>query len=193
MDGSVEAINQELGRITHEEVRIAIIHSDVGSVNESDVLLASASNAIMIAYRVSTDPSARNMALQEGVDIRDYSIIYEVIEELRAALSGLLTPKVETRVVGALQVRETFSSSRAGMIAGCYVQKGKISRDSRVRVQRDGEVVFEGGLASLRRFKDDVREVLEGYECGVAVEGFEDIQVEDILEAVEFVESARTV
>ena len=193
VDGSVEAINQELGSITHEEVRIAIIHSDVGSVNESDVLLASASNAIMIAFRVSTDPSARDRAIQEGVDIREYSVIYEVIEELRAALSGLLSPAVETRVTGEVEVRETFSSSRAGMIAGCYVQKGRISRDSRVRVLRGGEVVFEGGLASLRRFKDDVREVLEGYECGIAVEGFEDVQVEDVLEAVEFVESARTV
>ena len=192
VDGSVEAINQELGNITHEEVRIAIIHSDVGSINESDVLLASASNAIVIAFRVSADPLARAMAIQEGVDIREYSVIYEVVEELRAALTGLLAPEVQTRVVGVVEVRETFSSSRAGNIAGCHVQKGKISRDSRVRVRRDGETLHEGGLASLRRFKDDVREVTEGYECGVAVEGFEDIQISDLLEVLEFVESART-
>ena len=192
VDGSVEAINQELGSITHAEVRIAIIHSDVGSINESDVLLASASNAIIIAFRVATDPQARAMSSQEGVDIREYDVIYEVIEELRAALQGLLAPEVQTRVVGVVEVRETFSSSRAGNIAGCHVQKGKIGRDSRIRVQREGETVYEGGLASLRRFKDDVREVLEGYECGLAVEGFDDVQIGDLLEAIEFVESART-
>ena len=133
------------------------------------------------------------MSTQEGVDIREYNVIYEVIEELRAALSGLLAPEVQTRVIGVIEVRETFSSSRAGIIAGCYVQKGKISRDSRVRVQREGEIVYEGGLAALRRFKDDVREVVEGYECGVAVEGFDGIKVDDLLEVLEFVESARSV
>ena len=193
VDGSVEAINQELGGITHEEVRIAIVHSGVGSVSESDVLLASASNAIVVAFGVSTDSVVRELAVQSGVDIRQYTIIYEVVEELRAALSGLLAPEVEERVVGSLQVREVFSSSRAGTIAGCFVQRGKITRNHRVRVLRGGERVFQGDVASLRRFKDDVREVLEGFECGVALEGFDGIQAEDVLEVVEAVESARTV
>jgi len=193
VDGSVEAINQELGGITHEEVRIAIIHSSVGSVSESDVLLASASNAVIVAFGVSIDSSVRELAVQSGVDIRQYSIIYEVIEELRSALSGLLSPEVEERVIGSLQVREVFSSSRAGTIAGCFVEKGKITRNHRIRVMRAGESLFQGDVASLRRFKDDVREVLEGFECGVALEGFDGIQAEDVLEVVESVESARTV
>ena len=193
VDGSVEAINQELGRITHEEVRIAIVHSGVGSVSESDVLLASASKAVIVAFGVSTDAAVRELATQSGVDIRHYTIIYQVVEELRAALSGLLSPEIDERIIGALQVREVFSSSRAGTIAGCFVQKGKITRNHRIRVMRDGESVFQGEVASLRRFKDDVREVLEGFECGVALEGYDGIQAEDILEVVELVESARTV
>ncbi|HIC69600.1 MAG TPA: translation initiation factor IF-2, partial [Candidatus Latescibacteria bacterium] len=155
VDGSVEAINQELGGITHEEVRIAIIHSSVGPVSESDVLLASASNAVIVAFGVSIDSSVRELAVQSGVDIRQYSIIYEVIEELRSALSGLLSPEVEERVIGSLQVREVFSSSRAGTIAGCFVQTGKITRNHRIRVMRAGESLFQGDVASLRRFKDD--------------------------------------
>ncbi|MBI2503111.1 MAG: translation initiation factor IF-2 [Candidatus Latescibacteria bacterium] len=191
VDGSVEAINQELGAILHQEVRIAVIHSGVGPISESDVLLASASNAIIIGFRVQPDASARSMATRYGVDIHYYEIIYEVVEELRAALAGLLSPEVQERVTGVLQVRQVFSSSRMGTIAGCMVQKGKISRSSRVRVRRGNAVVFNGGVASLRRFKDDVREVAEGYECGVGVEGFDDIKVEDLIEVIEVVESAR--
>ena len=192
VDGSVEAINQELGGITHEEVRISIIHSAVGQISESDVLLASASNAIIIGFRVTTEATARETAMQNGVDIRNYNVIYEVVEELRAALSGLLAPSLEVRVIGEVEVRQLFSSSRTGNIAGCFVRSGKITRNNRVRLMRAGESLFEGEIASLRRFKDDVREVLEGYECGVALEGWDDIAEEDVVEVLEVVESARS-
>ncbi|MEW6754812.1 MAG: translation initiation factor IF-2 [Candidatus Latescibacterota bacterium] len=192
VDGSVEAINQELGSITHEEVRVAVIHSGVGPISESDVLLASASNAIVIGFRVQADASARDMATQSGVEIRQYKVIYEVLEDIRAALSGLLAPSLEEHVVGAAEVRQVFTSSRAGTVAGCMVQKGKIGRSNRVRVVRGGDVVFTGAIGSLRRFKDDVREVAEGFECGISVEGFSDYQEGDVIEALEVVETART-
>ena len=192
VDGSVEAISQELGGITHEEVRISVIHSGVGQVSESDVLLAAASDAIVIAFQVSTEAKAREIAARDGVDIRNYEVIYQIFEELRAALSGLLAPELQERVIGTLEIRQIFSSSRDGKIGGCYVQSGKITRNNKVRVMRGGEAVFEGGIASLRRFKDDVREVLEGFECGVAVAGFEDISEGDSLEVLEVVESARS-
>jgi len=192
VDGSVEAINQELGGIAHAEVRIAIIHSAVGPISESDVLLASASNAIIIGFNVPTETTAREVAVQSGVDIRNYSIIYEVIEELRAALTGLLSPQLDVKVIGEVQVRQVFSSSRTGNIAGCMVRSGKITRNHRVRVMRAGENVFEGDISSLRRFKDDVREVLEGYECGVGLQGWDDIAEEDVVEVLEVVSSART-
>ena len=192
VDGSVEAITQELGGITHEEVRISVIHSGVGQVSESDVLLAAASDAIVIAFHVSTQAKAREIAARDGVDIRNYEVIYEVFEELRAALSGLLAPELQERVIGTLEIRQIFSSSRDGKIGGCYVQSGKITRNNKVRVMRDGESVFEGSISSLRRFKDDVREVLEGFECGVAVAGFEDISEGDSLEVLEVVEAARS-
>ena len=192
VDGSVEAITQELGSITHEEVRISVIHSGVGQVSESDVLLAAASDAIVIAFHVPTESKAREVAARDGVDIRNYEVIYEVFEELRSALSGLLAPELQERVIGTVEIRQIFSSSRDGRIGGCYVQSGKITRNNKVRVVRHGEPVFEGGVASLRRFKDDVREVLEGFECGVAVAGFDDIAEGDSLEVLEVVESARS-
>ena len=192
VDGSVEAITQELGGITHEEVRISVIHSGVGQVSESDVLLAAASDAIVIAFHVSTEAKAREIATRDGVDIRNYQVIYEVFEELRAALSGLLAPELQERIIGTVEIRQIFSSSRDGKIGGCYVQSGKITRNNKVRVMRDGESVFEGSISSLRRFKDDVREVLEGFECGVAVAGFDDILEGDSLEVLEVVEAARS-
>ena len=192
VDGSVEAITQELGAITHEEVRVYVIHSGVGSISESDVLLAAASKAIIIGFGIQPDPPAREMALRDGVEIRLYEIIYEVIEEIRAGLSGLLSPDVKVRVAGMAQVRQVFRSSRAGSIAGCIIQQGKIARNNKVRLMRGGEALFEGDVASLRRFKDDVREVLEGYECGIGLEGFNDLQEDDIIEALEVIETART-
>ncbi|MFP6591331.1 MAG: translation initiation factor IF-2, partial [Candidatus Latescibacterota bacterium] len=192
VDGSVEAITQELGSITHEEVRIQVIHSAVGPVSDSDVLLASASEAVIIAFHVTVEASARTMAEANGIEIREYTIIYEIIEELRSALSGLLAPSLEERIIGTIEVRQIFSSSRAGNIAGSIVRDGKITRGNKVRLRRDGEIVWEGQISSLRRFKDDVREVLEGFECGVSLEGRNDVIEGDLIEAVEIVETART-
>jgi translation initiation factor IF-2 len=192
VDGSVEAIAQELGGIVHEEVRVSVIHSSVGAISESDVLLASASEAIVIGFHVQTEPSARELSQSEGVEIRNYKIIYEVVEEMRAALAGLLAPSTEEHVVGSAEVRQTFRSSRTGNIAGCMVNSGHIIRSNNVRVLREGENIFTGGLSSLRRFKDDVREVNEGFECGIGLEGFNDIQEGDIIESIEVVETLRS-
>ena len=192
VDGSVEAIAQELGGIVHEEVRVSVIHSSVGAISESDVLLAAASEAILIGFHVQTEPSARELSQSEGVEIRNYKIIYEVVEEIRAALAGLLAPSTEENVVGTAEVRQTFSSSRTGNIAGCMVNNGQIIRSNNVRVLRDGEKVFSGNLSSLRRFKDDVREVNEGFECGIGLEGFNDIKEGDVIESIEIVETLRT-
>ncbi len=192
VDGSVEAITQELGGITHEEVRIAVIHAAVGPVSDNDVMLASASGAVIIAFHVTIESSASAMAEENGVEIREYSVIYEVVEELRAALAGLLAPSLEERIIGTVEVRQLFSSSRAGNIAGCYVQDGRIARSSTVRLRREEEIVWEGRIASLRRFKDDVREVLEGFECGISLEGHNDVREGDLIEAVDVVETMRT-
>ncbi|MEE2656887.1 MAG: translation initiation factor IF-2 [Candidatus Latescibacterota bacterium] len=192
VDGSVEAIAQELGSITHEEVRITVIHSGVGPISESDVLLASASNAVVIAFHVPIEVNARDMAANSGVEIREYEIIYEVVEELRGALSGLLAPTLEERIVATLEVRQTFSSSRTGMIAGCFVQDGKIVRNNQVRLKREEEVLWKGAISSLRRFKDDVREVGEGFECGISLDGFDEVTEGDLIEAIEVVEIARS-
>ena len=192
VDGSVEAITQELGGITHEEVRIAVIHAAVGPVSDNDVMLASASGAVIIAFHVTIESSAAAMAEENGVEIREYSVIYEVVEELRAALGGLLAPSLEERIIGTVEVRQLFSSSRAGNIAGCYVQDGRIARSNSVRLRREEEIVWEGRIASLRRFKDDVREVLEGFECGISLEGHNDVREGDLIEAVDVVETVRT-
>ena len=192
VDGSVEAIAEELGRITHEEVRVNVIHSAVGAISESDVLLAAASSAILLGFHVNTQPSARDLAAQEGVEIRNYRIIYEVIEDVRAALAGLLAPTTEEQVVGRAEIRQIFTSSRMGTIGGCLVQDGTIARSNQVRILRDGQVVFTGELTSLRRFKDDVREVAEGFECGMGFAEFDDIAEGDIVESLVVVETERT-
>ena len=192
VDGSVEAISQELGGITHDEVRVNVIHSAVGAISESDVLLAAASDAILIGFHVQTEPSARDLASREGVEIRNYKIIYEVIEEIRAGLGGLLAPTRDEQIVGRAEIRQIFTSTRTGTIGGCMMQSGTINRNSLVRVLRDGETIFTGQLASLRRFKEDVREVTDGFECGMGFEGFNDLQEGDIVEAMVFVETART-
>ncbi|NKB67267.1 MAG: translation initiation factor IF-2 [Candidatus Latescibacteria bacterium] len=192
VDGSVEAINQELGSITHEEVRVFVIHSGVGAISESDVLLAAASQAIIIGFNVLFEGAARSMADDNGVEIRTYEIIYEIMDDIRAGLTGLLAPSIEEKVIGQAQVREVFRSSRLGTVAGCMIQSGKVTRNNRARVRRDSEIIFEGSISSLRRFKDDVREVLEGFECGIGLEGLDDIQNEDMIEILEVVETART-
>jgi len=189
--GSLEALQDALGQIQHPEVKINIIHSGVGSITESDVDLASASKAIIIGFNVRPNPSASALAEAQGVDIRTYRVIYKVTEDVRAALLGLLKPEFVQQVIGTAEVRRLFRASRLGTIAGCYVTSGKIARTANIRVVRDGTVVHEGRIASLKRVQDDVREVLEGFECGILLDGFNDLKEGDVLEAYETKEVAR--
>ena len=182
VQGSVEAVKQSLEKISNEEVEVKVIHSNVGGVTETDVTLAKVSNAIIIAFNVRPEPLAREMANKEDVEIKQYSVIYQAIDDVEAAMKGMLDPKFEEKVIGTAQVRQTFKVSSVGTIAGCYVTDGKISRNAGIRVIRDNVVIHEGKLVSLKRFKDDAKEVAAGYECGVQVENFNDIKEEDILE-----------
>ncbi|MCH5267428.1 MAG: translation initiation factor IF-2 [Lachnospiraceae bacterium] len=191
VQGSVEAVKQSLLKLSNEEVAVRIIHGGVGAINESDVSLASASNAIIIGFNVRPDNTAKEIADREKVDLRLYKVIYNAIEDVEAAMKGMLDPEYEEQVTGHAEVRQTFKASGVGMIAGSYVLDGKIVRDSKVRITREGEQIFEGDLASLKRFKDDVKEVAAGYECGLVFEGFNDIQVEDQIEAYIMVEIPR--
>jgi translation initiation factor IF-2 len=191
VDGSVEALSDALLKLSTEETKVNIIHKAVGAITESDVLLASASDAIIIGFQVRPMPQARRLAEKEQIDIRLYSVIYKATEELEAAIEGMLAPKMEEKVVCNLEVRETFKITKVGTVAGCYVLDGKITRNTRVRLIRDGIVVYTGNLGSLKRFKDDVKEVSAGYECGLNIENFNDIKVGDIIEGFEEVEVAR--
>ncbi|MGA2623671.1 MAG: translation initiation factor IF-2 [Bacteroidota bacterium] len=191
VDGSVGALADSLMKITHAEVRVNVIMSAVGAITESDVLLAAASSAVIIGFHVRPNLNARRLAEQEHVDIRLYNIIYDAIEEVKKALEGLLAPEQREEVTATIDVREVFKIPKVGAIAGCYVQDGKISRGNKVRVVRDGIVVYEGGLSSLKRFKDDVREVESGFECGLGLENFNDIKVGDTVEAYKIVETQR--
>jgi translation initiation factor IF-2 len=193
VQGSLEALHDALGQIQHEEVKIRIIRSGVGAVTESDVMLAAASQAIIIGFNVRPNASAATLAEQEGVDIRTYRVIYKVTEEVRAALVGMLKPQYAEEVVGRAEVRQTFRASRVGTIAGCYVTNGSIPRNASIRVVRDGTVVHDGRIASLKRFQEDVREVQEGFECGILLDGFNDLKDGDVLEAYETREVAREV
>ena len=188
VDGSIEALADSLLKLSTEKVAINIIHKSVGAISESDVLLASASNAIIIGFQVRPSTSARKLAEVEEIDIRLYSIIYDAINEIKAAMEGMLAPEFEEKIVSNIEVREVFKITRVGTIAGCYVLDGKITRNTKVRVIRDGIVIHTGSLGSLRRFKDDVKEVAAGYECGLDIEGFNDINVGDIIEGYEMVE-----
>ncbi|WCK52854.1 translation initiation factor IF-2 [Aneurinibacillus sp. Ricciae_BoGa-3] len=183
VQGSVEALRGSLEKIDVEGVRVKIIHTGVGAITESDVILASASNAIVVGFNVRPDPNARATAETEKVDIRLHRIIYKVIEEIESAMKGMLEPVYEEKVIGQAEVRQTFKVSKVGTIAGCYVTDGKIQRDAGIRVIRDGIVIFEGKVDALKRFKDDTKEVAQGYECGITIEKYNDIKEGDILEA----------
>lgn len=192
VQGSVEAVQDALAKLSLEEVQIKIIHTGVGAVNESDIMLASASNAIVIGFNVRPDSNARKLAEQDEVDIRLYRIIYEAIEDIKAAVTGLLKPVMKEVILGQAEVRQLFKVSRLGSIAGSYVIEGKITRNAMVRVIRDGTVILDNGsIDSLKRFKDDVREVLTGYECGILVENFNDLREGDIIEAYVMEQVAR--
>ena len=189
--GSLEALEDALRQIQHKEVKINIIHSGVGAITESDVDLASASSAIIIGFNVRPNPPALVLAETQGVDIRTYRVIYKVTEDVRAALVGMLKPEFVEQVIGTAEVRRLFKASRLGTIAGCYVTNGKVTRTAGIRVLRDGSVVHEGKIASLKRVQEDAREVLEGFECGILVDGFNDLKEGDVLEAYETKEVAR--
>ena len=191
VQGSVEAVKQSLMKLSNEEVAVRIIHAGVGAINESDVSLASASNAIIIGFNVRPDNTAKETAEREKVDVRLYRVIYNAIEDIEAAMKGMLDPEYEEKVIGHAEVRQTFKASGVGVIAGSYVLDGKFQRGCKVRISREGEQIFEGNLASLKRFKDDVKEVAAGYECGLVFENFNDIKVEDQIEAYIMVEVPR--
>lgn len=189
--GSVEALSDSLMRLDAEEVKIRIIHQGIGAINESDVLLAAASNAIIIGFHVRPDVRVRELAQREKVDIRLYDIIYRAIEDIKSALGGMLKPEIREEIVGVAEVREIFRVPRAGVVAGSYVQSGAIRRNAAVRILRNNVVVYDGVVSSLRRFKEDVREVQAGYECGISIDGFNDIKQQDVLEVYETREVAR--
>ena len=191
VDGSVEALSDSLLKLTTKEVQVNVIHKSVGQVTESDVLLASASNAIIVGFQVRPSLSARKLAEKEQIEIRSYSIIYQAIEEIEAAIEGMLSPEIEEKITSNIEIREVFKISKVGTIAGCYVLDGKITRNTRVRIIRNGIVVYTGRLGSLKRFKDDVREVSAGFECGLNIENFNDIKEGDIIEGFEEVEIKR--
>ena len=181
--GSAEAVKQSLQKLTNEEVRVNIIHTGVGGITEGDVMLAAASNAIIIGFNVRPDKSALDSAERQGVEIRTYRIIYECIEEVEAAMKGMLAPKFKETLLGHAEVRQTIHVPNVGTIAGSYVQDGKVTRNAQIRVIRDGVVIFEDKISSLKRFKDDAKEVAQGFECGIGLERFNDIKEGDILEA----------
>ena len=191
VQGSVEAVKQSLTRLSNEEVVVKVIHGGVGAINESDVSLAAASNAIIIGFNVRPDATAKSIAEREKVDVRLYRVIYQAIEDVEAAMKGMLDPIYEEQVIGHAVVRQTFKASGVGTIAGSYVLDGKFQRGCKARITRDGEQIFDGPLASLKRFKDDVKEVASGYECGLVFEKFNDLQEDDMIEAYAMVEVPR--
>jgi translation initiation factor IF-2 len=191
VDGSVEAMSDALEKLDVEGVKVLVLHKGVGAVNVTDVLLAAASNAIIVGFHVVPDVGARELAAREQVDIRRYNVIYEAVEDVEAALKGLLEPKFEEKILGAAEVRELFNIPKVGTIAGCIVQSGMIRRNSSARVVRDGTIIHDGKISSLKRFKNDVSEVQSGFECGIALEDYKDYHLSDVLEAYELVEVER--
>ncbi|MDU2851930.1 MAG: translation initiation factor IF-2, partial [Clostridium sp.] len=183
VQGSVEAIRQSLEKLSTDDVKVRVIHGAVGAITETDITLATASNAIVIGFNVRPDSNAIAASEREKVDVKTYRIIYDAIEDVKSAMVGMLEPEYKEVVLGKAEVRETYKISNVGTIAGCYVLDGKILRNSDIRVIRDGIVIFESSLASLKRFKDDVKEVATGYECGLSVEKFNDIKEGDIIES----------
>jgi translation initiation factor IF-2 len=183
--GSLEAIQDQIAKLSHEEVPLNVLHSAAGGITQSDVMLAAASSAIIIGFNVRPLPEAKTLADQEGVDIRTYTVIYKITDELKAAMQGMLAPEEVEESLGMAEVRQIFRASRIGTIAGCHVTQGKITRTANIRLVREGTIVYDGKIASLKRFKDDVREVEEGFECGITIENFQDVKEGDVIEAYE--------
>lgn len=185
VQGSVEVVGESLRKLSTDAVRLNVIHSGVGAITETDVNLAAASNTIIIGFNVRPEVKAQNLAEKEGVDIRLYSIIYDAVEDVKKAMEGLLAPTLKEKYLGRAEIREVFSVPKIGNVAGCYIQDGKMLRNAQVRLLRDNVVVYEGKLSSLRRIKDDVKEVATGYECGIGLENYNDIKIGDLIEAFE--------
>jgi translation initiation factor IF-2 len=192
VQGSYEALATSLQKLSTAEVKVKIIHTGVGAISESDVNLASASGAVLIGFSVRADSGSRKLIDSLGVDVRYYNIIYEAVDEVKAALGGMLKPEQKENMIGTVEIREVFRISKVGAIAGCYVQDGMIKRNSKVRVLRDNVIIYTGELDSLKRFKDDVKEVKNNFECGLSLKNYNDIEVGDLLEVYEVVEVART-
>jgi len=191
VQGSLEAIKETLNKLQSQEIKWNIIHEGVSSINTSDVILAIASDALILGFHVEVEAGAKELGVKEGVDIRQYNIIYELANDIKAALEGMLEPKLKKVFLGRVEIRKVFKLSRAGIVAGCFVTKGKINRTASLSLVRNGEVIFEGKLSSLKRFKDDVREVQEGFDCGITLSGFGDIREGDIIEAYDIEKIAR--
>ncbi|MEE8534911.1 MAG: EF-Tu/IF-2/RF-3 family GTPase, partial [Kiloniellales bacterium] len=190
--GPAEALADAFAQLATSEVAVQIIHRGVGAISESDVIFAKASEAIVIGFNVRAHKQARDLAQQEGVDIRYYSVIYHLTDDLKSLMSGMLAPEIKEHSLGSLQIREVFSITKVGKVAGCMVTEGMVRRGNKVRLLRDDVVIHDGNLKTLRRFKDEAREVKEGYECGMAFENYQDIQVGDRIECYEIEEVART-
>ncbi len=190
VQGSVEALNGILSKIANNEVKVHVLHSGVGAINESDITLARASKAIVIGFNVRANPTAREMAKRDGVDIRYYSIIYDVADDMKKAVEGLLEPELREKILGYAEIRQVISVSKVGKVAGCMVKEGLVKRGAKVRILRDSVVVYTGQLSQLKRFKDDVKEVKEGFECGMSFENFDDLKVGDMVECYEMEEIA---
>ena len=191
VDGSIEALSDSLIKLSTEEVQVNVLHKAVGEISESDVTLAAASDAIIIGFQVRPSLAARRAAERDGVQIRLYSVIYQAIEEVKDAMAGLLAPEIKEEITGSAEVLETFHVSKVGTIAGAIVRDGKIKRNCKVRLIRDGIVRYTGELGSLKRFKDDAKEVLTGFDCGISIAGYNDIKVGDIIEGFEEKEVSR--
>lgn len=191
VQGSLEAVKEAIEKLSNDEVSVKVIHSGVGAITETDVMLAEASGAIIIGFNVRPDSKAKKLAEQDKVEIRTYRVIYELLDDVKKAMAGMLEPEYQEVVLGRAEVRQVFNVPKVGKVAGCYVLEGKITRNANIRVLRDGVIIHEGKLSSLKRFKDDVREVAAGYECGMAIEGFNDVKEGDIIEAYEVQEVQR--
>ena len=191
VQGSVEAVRQSLEKLSNDEVKVSVIHGAVGAVTESDVMLASASGAIIVGFNVRPDSGARVAAEAKNIDMRMYRVIYDAIDEIEAAMKGMLAPKFKEKVTGHAEVRQTFKVSSVGTIAGCYVTDGTVARNNSIRIVRDGIVIYEGQIESLKRFKDDAKEVAAGFECGMSVEKFNDIKEGDVFESFTMEEVER--
>ena len=192
LQGSQEALVQSLLKLSGDEVRVQVVHAAVGGISESDVNLAIASNAVIIGFNVRADQSAKKIAEHNGIDIRYYNIIYDAVDEVKSALSGMLAPEKREEIIGMVEIREVYSISRIGKVAGCMVTEGFVRRDAQIRQLRNNVVIWTGSLDSLKRFKDDVKEVKSGFDCGITLRGNNDIEVKDQLEVFEIREIART-